>query len=581
MSDTGEDGRRLSGTLSQLRLRETSRDLQERIEQLIGTRDKMGGLLDAVLAVASGLELDTTLRRIVQAAVELVEARYGALGVLGDDGGPLAEFVYQGIDEPTRERIGHLPEGHGLLGLVIDDAKPLRLEEISTHPASVGFPPNHPPMHSFLGVPVRVRDEVFGNLYLTEKNDGEEFTEDDEVIVQALAAAAGIAIENAHLYEQARVRQRWLGATSEVTTELLGGTDPVDALDLIAGRALELTGSDVTMLALPGAGRLDGDGWDDGGDEESDGVSGELTVAVCAGDGADELSGFRMAVASTVPGSVYRDRTPRRVAQLALSPDRRHGPALVVPLRAGDHTSGVLIAVRAPGSPVFETTQLPVLASFADQAALALQLAAQQRAARERDVLSDRDRIARDLHDHVIQRLFAVGLAMQGTQRRARAPEVQRRLQDSIDQLHEIVHEIRTAIFDLHGGAAGETPLRHRLHDAIAELTDNAPLHPTVSMSGTLDAVPAQLAEHVEAVVREAVSNAVRHAGAATLTVAVSVRDGVVRVSVADDGAGLPADVSPSGLGNLRERAESAGGTFTLASPPGGGVRLDWSAPLR
>ncbi|MFF0146616.1 GAF domain-containing protein [Amycolatopsis sulphurea] len=573
MSEGGEPGRRLSGTLSQLRLRETLRDLQERAEILIGTRDKMDGLLDAVLAVASGLELDTTLHRIVRAAVELGEARYGALGVLGDDGA-LAQFVYRGIDAATRARIGHLPEGHGLLGLVIDDAKPLRLEELSAHPASAGFPPNHPPMHSFLGVPVRVRDEVFGNLYLTEKKDGEAFTDDDEVIVQALAAAAGIAIENAHLYEQARLRQRWLGATSEVTTELLGGTDPVDALELIAGRALELTGSDVTMLALPGSGRLDtGEEWE--GDAE------ELTVAVCAGAGAEDLARTRIGVAWTVVGSVYRDRTPRRLAELVLAADHRYGPALVVPLRAGDYTSGVLIAVRELGAAPFETTQLPVLASFADQAALALQLAAQQQAARERDVLSDRDRIARDLHDHVIQRLFAVGLAMQSTQRRAKSPELQRRLQDSIDQMHEIVHEIRTAIFDLHGGAAGGTRLRHRLHDAIAELTDDAPLHPTVSMSGTLDAVPAQLAEHVEAVVREAVSNAVRHAGAATVTVSVSVRDGVVRISVSDDGSGLPGEVSPSGLGNLRERAEAAGGDFTLESRPGKGVQLDWSAPLQ
>lgn len=563
----------MSGTLSQLRLRETLRDLQERIELLIGTRDKMDGLLEAVLAVASGLELDATLRRIVRAAAELGEARYGALGVLGEDG-TLAEFVYQGIDAETRERIGHLPEGHGLLGLVIDDAKPLRLAEISSHPASVGFPPNHPPMHSFLGVPVRVRDEVFGNLYLAEKKDGAEFTDDDEVIVQALAAAAGIAIENAHLYEQTRLRQRWLGATSEVTTELLGGTDPVDALELIAGRALELTASDVTMLALPGTGRLDVD-------EDGDSAPGELTVTVCAGDEVGDLVGLRVPVDGTVPGAVFRDRTPRRVAQLELPEERDRGPALVVPLRAGDRTSGVLIAVRDPGSASFETAQLPVLASFADQAALALQLAAQQRAARERDVLSDRDRIARDLHDHVIQRLFAVGLAMQSTQRRTKAPELQQRLQDSIDQMHEIVREIRTAIFDLHGGAAGEVRLRNRLHDAIADLTDNAPLHPAVSMAGPLDAVPAQLAEHVEAVVREAVSNAVRHAGASALSVSVAVRDDLVRVTVADDGSGLPDDVSPSGLGNLRERAESAGGEFRLESHPGGGVRLDWSVPLR
>jgi len=570
---SGPGPRRMAGTLSGLRLRELLRDLQDRIELLIGTRDKMDGLLDAVLAVASGLELDTTLRRIVDAAIELGDARYGALGVLAEDES-LAEFIYVGIDDEMRRLIGDLPEGHGVLGVVIDEAKPLRLDEISDHPASVGFPAHHPPMHTFLGVPVRVRDEVFGRLYLTEKKNGEPFTDDDEVVVQALAAAAGIAIENAHLYEQARVRQQWLAATGEVTTELLGGTDPVEALNLIASRALELTGADITMLALPNAGRLDVD--EDWGDEVDD-----LTVTVSAGARAAELSGLHIDLESSLPGAVYQDRTPRSVAELMLG-RHRFGPALVVPLRAGDRTSGVLMSVREAGRGSFESAQLSVVASFADQAALALQLAAQQRAARELDVLSDRDRIARDLHDHVIQRLFAVGLSMQGTQRRTKSPELQRRLGESIDAMQEIVQEIRTAIFDLHGGAAAETGLRlrHRLHDAIAELTDDAPLHPTVSMTGNVDTVPPQLAEHVEAAVREAVSNAVRHANASTLSVAVSVKDGYLRVVVIDDGTGLPEDVTQSGLGNLRERAESAGGSFSVTSRLEGGVQLEWSAPL-
>jgi signal transduction histidine kinase len=242
----------------------------------------------------------------------------------------------------------------------------------------------------------------------------------------------------------------------------------------------------------------------------------------------------------------------------------------------------VLITVRETGAPSFGATQLSVVASFADQAALALQLAAQQRAARELDVFGDRDRIARDLHDHVIQRLFAVGLSMQSTQRRTKSPALQKRLGDSIEQMHEIVQEIRTAIFDLHGGAAGETGLRlrHRLHDAIAELTDDAPIHPTVSMSGPIDTVPAQLGEHVEAVVREGVSNAVRHADASTLSVSVEVRDDMLRVVVVDDGKGIPADVSPSGLGNLRDRAEAAGGLFSLGPGPEGGAKLEWSASL-
>ncbi len=556
---------------------EVLRDLQDRIERLIGTRDKMDGLLEAVLAVASGLELDTTLRRIVQAAIDLAEAGYGALGVIADDGS-LSEFVYLGIDGETEQRIGRLPKGHGLLGFVIDEAKPVRLADISRHPASVGFPPCHPPMRSFLGVPIRVREEVFGNLYLTEKR-GECFTDDDEVVVQALAAAAGIAIENAHLYERARLRQQWQAATSEVTTELLGGTDPVDALNLIAVRALELTGSDLTLLALPGSGRLDvGPGGEDG--------SGELTIAVCAGTRSADLTGARISVASSLPGAVYRDRTPRSVPKLVLGDEGqfRLGPTLVVPLRARERTSGVLMAVRNPGSVPFELVQLPVLASFADQAALALQLATQQRTARELDVLADRDRIARDLHDHVIQRLFAVGLALQSTHRRTDSPELRRRLGHSIDQMHEIVHEIRTAIFDLHGGEAGQqgVRLRHRLYDSITELTDDTSTHPTVSLSGPLDSIPLPFAEHAEAVVREMVGNVVRHAGASSVSVSVAVKDEVLRIVVADDGTGIGGTSAiVGGLRNLRERAAKAGGTFLVGAREEGGTRVEWSAPLR
>ena len=226
-------------------------EVQQRTEVIVeGTRERMDALLDAVLAVSSGLDLDATLRQIVHAAMELVDARYGALGVLGADG-TLTRFVHAGIDEPTRELIGALPTGRGLLGVVIEDSKPLRLETLSLHPMSAGFPPHHPPMASFLGAAVRARGEVFGRLYLTEKNTGAPFTDDDEIVVQALAGAAGVAIDNAQLYAQARRRERWLQATAEVTAQLLSGTDTDTALPLIASRAAELTGADWTLIALP------------------------------------------------------------------------------------------------------------------------------------------------------------------------------------------------------------------------------------------------------------------------------------------------------------------------------------------
>ena len=207
--------------------------MQDRVEQIVAGRDRLDGLVEAMLVVTSGLELDETLRTIVHTAIDLVDAEYGALGVRGH-GHELVEFISEGIDEAMRDKIGHLPEGRGVLGVLIDDPKPIRLDNISHHAASVGFPPNHPPMRTFLGVPVRIRDEVFGNLYLTEKAGGQPFSEDDEVLVQALAAAAGIAIENARLYEQSKIRQSWIEATRDIGTELLSGTDP--ATRVPAGR---------------------------------------------------------------------------------------------------------------------------------------------------------------------------------------------------------------------------------------------------------------------------------------------------------------------------------------------------------
>nr|WP_307722926.1 GAF domain-containing protein [Gandjariella thermophila] len=544
-------------------------EVQERLQEIAGIRDRMDGLLDAVLAVSSGLELDTTLRQVVRAAMELVDARYGALGVLGEDG-RLTRFVYEGIDEPTRELIGQLPTGHGVLGVVIEEGKPLRLDNIADHPASVGFPEHHPPMRGFLGVPIRARGEVFGRLYLTEKRGSGRFTEDDEVVVQALAGAAGIAVDNARLFEAVSRRERWLEASAEITGELLGGTDPVDALRLIAARAMELTGADYALIAVPAD-----------AEAEPEQIA-ELRISVGAGPDADALTGQKIPIAESTSGQVFRERVPRNVPALAddlsVGLGGESGPALAVPMRAGEAISGVLLTLRKPGAPGFDEHELQVVSSFADQAALALRDAENQAARRELDVLADRDRIARDLHDHVIQRLFAIGLAMQGTHRRAKSPAVSQRLTDHIDQLHEVIQEIRTAIFDLQT-AQGSAGLRGRLQAVINELSADTPIRTTVRMSGPLDVVPDALAEHAEAVVREAVSNAVRHAHAAELAVTVSVADDLV-VEVVDDGIGIPDTVARSGLHNLSRRASDAGGSCTVRRGEQGGTRLLWSAPL-
>jgi two-component system, NarL family, sensor histidine kinase DevS len=555
--------RPLRDALSQLRLRELLVEVQDRVEQIVEGRDRLDGLLEAMLVVTSGLELDATLRTIVHSATNLVDARYGALEVHDRDN-RLLRFVHEGIDEETVRLIGHLPEGKGVIRLLIDEPKPLRLDDLSLHPAAVGFPANHPPMRTFLGVPVRVRDESFGTLYLTDKTTGQPFSDDDEVLVQALAAAAGIAIANARLYQQAKARQSWIEATRDIATELLSGTEPATVFRLVAEEALKLTGADATLVAIPMDGNL------------SAADVRELLVIETVGSTVASTAGRTIPVAGTSLGDVFVNSTPRRVEGIDLDGVDGVGPALLLPLRTTDTVAGVVVVL---GQGAFTDEQLEMMAAFADQASLAWQLATSQRRMRELDVLTDRDRIARDLHDHVIQRLFAVGLALQGTVPRTRDSEVQQRLSEAVDDLQGVIQDIRTTIFDLHGASQGITRLRQRIDEAVAQFAGSG-LRTTVQFVGPLSVVDSALADHAEAVVREGVSNAVRHADATTLTVKVRVEDDL-SIEVSDNGRGMPDEFTGSGLTNLRRRAEQAGGEFAIESTPGaGGTMLRWSAPL-
>ena len=535
-------------------------------DQIVEGQERLDGLVQAMLAITSNLDLGVTLRTIVRTATELLGAQYGALGVRGE-GHDLIEFIDEGIDEPTRQAIGHLPQGRGVLGVLMDEATLIRLDDIAEHPASVGFPPHHPPMRTFLGVSVRIRDEVFGNLYLTEKANGQSFTEDDEVIAEALAAAAGIAIDNARLYEQSRARQSWIEATRDIATELLSGTDPAAVFGLVAQTAIKLADAQLTFVAVPA-------------DAEAPSAAvAELRIAETAGKFAGLDTTMTLPVKDTAVGEVFRDGMPRRFDNLDLDlGEIRHGSALVLPLRAPNKLMGVLVALRDRGAPPFSQQQQQMMAAFADQAALAWQLAVSQRVERELDVLSDRDRIAADLHDQVIQRLFAVGLGLQGTIPRAREPEVQQRLSAYVDDLQAVIQEIRTTIFDLHHPDSGPTRLRHRLNEAITQFSDAA-LQVTTRFIGPLSAVDATLADHAEAVVREAISNAVRHSRATKLTVIVKVDD-ELRIDVVDNGCGISANPTRSGLANLDARAQSVGGACTVDRLPSGGTALRWSAPL-
>jgi signal transduction histidine kinase len=564
----GEDqSSRLRETLSQLRLRELLVEVQDRVEQIVEGRDKLDGLVEAMLVVTSGLDLELTLQTIVESATKLVDARYGALGIRGE-GREIVEFVLEGMGEADLAVIGRVPQGIGVLGVLLDDPTPIRLDEISKHPASVGFPPNHPPMHTFLGVPVRIREEIYGNLYLTEKAGGGPFTDDDEVLVEALAAAAGIAIDNARLYKQAQMRQAWIESTRDIATRMLAGDDPADVLGQMAAEVLKLTQADGAFIALAA-------------NTESAQSADELVVMDATGAAHVPASAPTLTTAGTVLGQVLTDHIPRRVPAIENSEQVQRlmddaGPAMVIPLRAS--AGGIVVLLRRRGAREFSADHLDMMVAFADQAALAWQLATSRQRMNELKVISERDRIARDLHDHVIQRLFAMGLTLQGTVARARSAEVAQRLTDTVDELQNVIQEIRTTIFDLHGGAPGANRLRQRIDEAVAAFAGQG-IRTSVRFVGPLSVVDATVADHAEAVVREAVSNAVRHSGARTLSVEVRVED-ELSVEVTDDGCGIPAEVTPSGLENLRARAEEVGGHLTVTDAPGGGTAVRWIAPL-
>lgn len=556
--------------LPQLRLGELLLEVQNRIGRIADARAQADGLLDAMLVITSDLDLEVTLRTIVKSAVDLVDARYGALGVRGD-GHELSAFINYGMDEDTRARIGPLPTGRGVLGLLIDQPEVLRLRDLTSHPDSVGFPPHHPPMKTFLGVPIRIRNEIYGNLYLTEKKDGRTFTDDDEVVIQALASAAGIAIENSRLYEESRTRQAWMEATRDIGTELLAGAEIGEVLQMVSRKALHLLTADLAFIAVPA---------DVDGDSE---LSTQLVVSVSEGQCADGLLGSTIPIEGSSSGAAFRRRAAFRKEKFddeSIALEKGFGPALISPLRVTGGVSGVLVVLRKQDGRSFSDAELELVASFADQAALAMHMADNARRVRELDVLSDRDRIARDLHDHVIQRIFAVGLSLQSTLQRTESEDIRQRLTRTIDDLQDTVQDIRSTIFDLQSSSHSVTRLRQRIDDAVLELTEHVPIRAVVRMSGPLSVIENSLADHAVAVIREAVSNVVQHADADTVTVTLSVGDDL-RIEVSDNGIGMSGNATTSGLANLSARAIECGGEMTAGAPlSGSGTNVVWSAAL-
>ncbi|SPL99490.1 GAF:ATP-binding region, ATPase-like [[Actinomadura] parvosata subsp. kistnae] len=559
-----------SPLMPQMRLDELLAELQTRLTAVLATRDRVHALLEAVVSVGSDLDLETVLRRIVETATTLVDASYGALGVVGQEN-TLLQFIPVGLTEEEIARIEHWPHGLGLLGLLIKDARPLRLSRISDHPESYGFPPGHPPMGTFLGVPIRVRDEVFGNLYLTEKRGGGEFDEEDEAVVIALATAAGVAVENARLYEESRSRETWLQASAEVTTSLLSGADPREVLAVVAGHARHMSDADLVEVLLP------------------DETKQSLVVRVAEGEGADEVLGDTVEITGTLVGDAFTQGEPLSSPDLQSAPypgsplsRLGYGPVLVVPLGAAPAIRGVLVMAKRSGRLPFSGAAQQMLRAFAGQAAIALELAEARRDAERLGLLEDRDRIARDLHDVVIQRLFATAMTLMSTVRLVERPEAAKRLQHAIDELDETIRQIRSSIFALQGSHDDATP---SLRGQIVGLLEGAGSHlgfmPGLRMEGQIETLVSEpIGEQLVAVLREALSNVVRHSHATRADVSVEAGGRQLTLLVTDNGVGLGKGGRRSGLRNIEERAARLGGTTDLESPAGGGTRLRWQVPL-
>jgi len=521
-------------------------------------------LLDAVVAIADGLELEPTLRRIVRAAADLTSAPYAALGVL-DEGGLHRAFVHTGISPDAVTLIGRLPAGHGVLGHITRVGRAVRVPDISRHPAAVGFPEHHPTMTTFLGVPVGIGDRLIGNLYLADKAGG--FTAEDEDVVVALAAAAAVAVDNARLYEAARRREAWMAAAQQVTTAMLSGTEEEDALELVATRARQVADASVAALVLPG--------WDD-----------QWVLEVADGEDAGELIGTVMPPDGPAVTAIH-EGTGRRLSDLwaetkAVASMRRFGPALYAPLVAGEDATGVLVLLRDKDSRPFTEQDLATAETFAGQAALALRLTEHRRRAKDAELLEERQRIARDLHDLVIQELFAMGMRLSRV-RAGASPGTAAQIEGSLESLDRAVRQIRATIRALRDPTE-PTGLLDRIQGELTRSRTTLGFVPDLEVACDEDIdelVPADVEDDVVAVVREGLSNASRHARPAHVAVRMAVTRAAVTVEVVDDGSGLsPRATRRSGLDNLDERARRHGGGCVASTTPSGGTALRWQVPL-
>ena len=530
-------------------------------------------LVEAGIVLASELSLPVVLQKIVDLACEVADARYGAVGVLGPDG-RIAEFITHGISDEQREAIGPLPEGHGLLGLLIKDPRPLRLPNIQEHVSSSGFPPNHPPMTSFLGVPIAVRGQVFGNLYLTEKQGAVEFTEGDEEAVLQLAAQAGVAVENARLYAEAQKRQELLAGVNEIARAILEGLDVDDVLRVVAERARALAGSRLATIVTP-----------DAPDEK-------LVVRVAVGERGDQVEGAVFSPKDSLAGEVMRTREAMILTDVTAHPGsndplvrlNEFGPVLFVPLSIGEKPFGVLKVANFRGERGFSKADFDVVQAFAAQAAVALEHARIQGELKRLALVEDRERIAKDLHDDIIQSLFAEGMSLQAALAVRNDPdEIQRRISQSVEHIDRVIRDLRNYIFALKPGAAADRALERSLREIAASFSEASNVEIEVRVDVDAAARLSSKSADVLQAVREAVSNAVRHSGADLILVSIARASDVALLEIADNGSGFDVEHASGkghGLANLSARAEALDGELDIESEPGRGTWVRVRIPL-
>jgi len=535
-----------------------------------GSQDRKDILLEAGVTLASELSLPIVLQRIVDLAAQVTDARYGALGVIGE-GGELEEFITTGIPARQRRAIGPLPRGRGVLGLLIQQPRPIRISNIADHPKSVGFPPNHPPMHSFLGAPVQAMGRVFGNIYLAEKRSGPTFSKEDEESLVILATQAGVAIANATLYAETRQRERWLDALRDITAGILAGSDEDELLTGIAEHARDLAGADSATIVTTSS------------------ADGQLVVAAAAGAYAAQVRGQPVPAAKSISGEVMAsgqplvtdDASSHRDAYLPVMRLGRVGPAIFVPLRVRGQATGTLMVANVQAGRRFSQENLRLVETFADQASVAMAYMRAQADVRRVGLMDERERIAKELHDGVIQSLFAVGMGLEGTALMTTSPDQAARIEEAVGELDRVIRDLRNYIFGLRPGILADRQLGDALRALGEEVQARSGINVVVDVDGALAADLSGRSHEIVQLTREALSNVVRHANATNASVRLVRNGGSGLLSIEDDGSGFDSrqESGGSGLGNMRERATELGGQMRITSQNGRGTSLHISLP--